>query len=172
MAALHKIAADIRKNILAMHARANSSHIGSSFSCVDLLVVLYFAFLTIDAKNPQSKTRDRFILSKGHAASALYATLAARGLMSQNTLDTFAMDGGHLPGHVDRMANEFIEASTGSLGHGLPIAVGIAQALKMDHNSARVVVLISDGEMQEGSIWEAANMAQRLKLDKPRNALM
>lgn len=161
---LENISVNIRKKNLLMHAKANASHIGSSFSCIEILVSLYFSILKIFPKNPKHPSRDRFILSKGHAASALYATLAFRGLIPMEWLESYHLDGSNLSGHPDRLLTPFIEASTGSLGHGLSIGIGIAYALKLGSNPARVFVLMSDGEIQEGSVWEAANNASRLKL--------
>ena len=148
-----------------MHANASASHIGSSYSCIEILVTLYFSILKLFPDNPEHQDRDRCILSKGHGASALYAVLALRGLIPMEWLDSYQMDNGRLAGHPDRLSVPFIEASTGSLGHGLPIGLGKAYALKLNNNSARVFVIMSDGENQEGSVWEAANNASRLQLD-------
>jgi len=164
---LHQqIARKVRKNLLEMHARSGASHIGSALSCVEILVALYFSVMRVFPEDPQRAERDRFILSKGHAASGLYAILAARGLMEKSLLEGFHMDGGKLSGHPDRLAVPFVEVSTGSLGHGLPVGVGMAYALKLNGNNARVFCLMSDGEIQEGSVWEAANQAHRLELDR------
>ncbi|SHF72358.1 transketolase [Caldanaerobius fijiensis DSM 17918] len=155
----------IRKKLLWMHCKANASHIGSAFSIVDLLTVLYFKILNIDPDNPTRPERDRFILSKGHAASAWYAVLAERGFFNVEMLEGFGVDGGALSEHPDRLSVPGVEASTGSLGHGLSIGVGIALAGKYDNKKYRTFVLMSDGECQEGSIWEAAISASRLRLD-------
>jgi len=160
-----KIAAEIRKRILRMHAKSRNSHIGSAFSIVEILIMLYFRILKINPKEPKDANRDRFILSKGHAASAWYATLAKRGFFNEEILDKYCIDGGILSGHPDRFSMPGIEASTGSLGHGLPIGVGLAFAGKKDKKNYRVFVLMSDGECEEGSVWEAAISASRLKLD-------
>ena len=160
-----KIATEIRKRILRMHAKSRNSHIGSAFSIVEILIMLYFRILKINPKEPKDANRDRFILSKGHAVSALYATLAKRGFFNEEILDKYCIDGGILPGHPDRFSVPGIESSTGSLGHGLPIGVGLAFAGKKDKKNYRVFVLMSDGECEEGSIWEAAISASRLKLD-------
>lgn len=162
---LEKIANNIREKIIYIHAKSNASHIGSSFSCIEILVALYFNILKIFPEEPKNPNRDRFLLSKGHAASALYTTLAFKGLIPMEWLENFHLDNTNLPGHPDRLLIPFIEISSGSLGHGLPIGVGMGYALKLNKNPARVFVLMSDGETQEGSVWEAANNARRLKLD-------
>ncbi|MCR4431957.1 MAG: transketolase [Tepidanaerobacteraceae bacterium] len=162
---LKNITKEIRKKLIYMHYKANASHIGSAFSIVDLLTVLYFKILNIDPNNPTDPERDRFILSKGHAASAWYAILAERGFFDKKILEQYGIDNGLLPEHPDRLSVRGIEASTGSLGHGLPIGVGIALAGKIDNKKYRTFVLMSDGECQEGSIWEAAISASRFKLD-------
>ena len=162
---LEKIAKEIRKEIVLMHYRSKASHIGSALSVVDILVVLYFKVLNIDPNNPSSLSRDYFILSKGHAASAWYAVLAERGFFSKDLLKGYCMNGGKLPEHPDRFSVPGIEASTGSLGHGLPISVGIALAGKQNKCNYKVFVLMSDGECEEGSVWEGAITAPRLKLD-------
>ncbi len=161
---LKKIAKEIRKKVLLMHTNAKVSHIGSSFSCIEILAALYFHVLKIFPEQPDHPMRDRFILSKGHASSALYTTLAFRELIPMIWIEKDFYQG-KLPGHPDRLLTPFIEVSTGSLGHGLPIGVGRAYALKLDNRQARTFVLMSDGEIQEGSVWEAANNASRLKLD-------
>lgn len=164
--ACHRLAKRARKFMLGMHARTNASHIGSGFSCVDILCCLYGKVLRVFPDSPRHPDRDRFILSKGHGASALYATLAACGLMEEDTLKGYYADGGDLPGHPVRGKPLWVEASTGSLGHGLPIACGIAHALKLaNNNGPRVFVLMGDGEIQEGSVWEGINAASRLGLD-------
>lgn len=159
-----KLAKDIRKKIVEMHARSGSSHIGSSLSTVEILISLYFDVLNIDPKNPSLESRDRFILSKGHACSALYATLAARGFFPEKDLDGYTLNEGKLFGHVTRGVAG-VEASTGSLGHGLPIGTGMALAGKHDKKNFRIFVLLSDGECDEGSVWEAALFAPHHKLD-------
>ncbi len=162
---LLKITKSIRKNILLMNHRANASHSGSALSIVELLTVLYFKYLRLDKKNMKATNRDRFILSKGHASSALYATLAEWGAFDKSYLDKFYVDGGLLPGHVDMEAAPGLECAAGSLGHGLSIGLGMAIALKHQKSNARVVVLISDGEMNEGSIWEPLLLAPHLKMN-------
>lgn len=162
---LKKIAVDIRKKILKMHFNAQSSHIGSSLSCVEIMVSLYFGILRIDPKNPLDANRDRFLLSKGHAASVLYATLARRGFFDKSLLENYCCDGGLLPGHCCRNSVPAIEVSTGSLGHGLPMGIGMALAAKHDRQQYRTFVLLSDGECDEGSVWESAMFAGHYKLD-------
>ncbi len=156
---------NIRKSILLMNHRANASHSGSALSIVELLTVLYFKYLKIDRKNLKDNKRDKFILSKGHASSALYATLAEWGAFEKSFLDKFYIDGGILPGHVDMEAAPGLECAAGSLGHGLSIGLGMAIASKYQKLPSRVVVMISDGELNEGSIWEPLLLAPHLKLD-------
>ncbi|TSC95183.1 MAG: transketolase subunit A [Parcubacteria group bacterium Licking1014_1] len=157
-----KTAREIRKNVLEMKFASQSSHIGSAFSCIDILTVLYFKILNINPKNPTSENRDRFILSKGHAASALYATLARRGFFSENVLKNYCQNGKKLAGHTTKDSVPGIETSTGSLGHGLPMGIGLALAGRKKY---KVFVLMSDGECDEGSNWEAALFASHHKLD-------
>lgn len=159
------IAKEIRKKILKMIFDSQSSHIGSALSCIDILTVLYFKILSIDPKNPLDENRDRFILSKGHAASALYATLAQRGFFPEKILDTYCLNGSKLAGHSTMNCMPGVEVSTGSLGHGLNIGAGIALAEKQDNKNYRVFVLMSDGECEEGTVWEAAMFGSHHKLD-------
>ena len=159
------ISRKIRKEILEMHFLSQSSHIGSALSCVDILTVLYFKIMKTYPEKSQAENRDRFILSKGHAVSALYATLALRGFFSQNILKTYCQNGSKLPGHATRNSVPGIEVSTGSLGHGLCIGCGMALAAKLDKKNHRIFVLMSDGECDEGSVWEAAMFASHHKLD-------
>lgn len=156
---------NIRKSILKMVTVSKSSHVGSALSIVEILATLYFKILNIDSSSPEKEDRDRFLLSKGHASAALYATLAERGFFSNDLLDKYCMDGGVLPGHLDSSMTLGVEASTGSLGHGLSIGVGMAISAKHDKKNYRIYVLLSDGECDEGSIWEAAMLAAHLKLD-------
>lgn len=153
-----------RLHILDMLTRAKASHIGSAFSVIDILTVLYACFVDTQAIRQQRADRDYVILSKGHSASALYAALAGAGIISTGELATFYKDGSVLGGHPIRQAVPGIEASTGSLGHGLSIAVGLALAAKHSNSAQRAYVVIGDGECQEGSVWEAVAMAARFKL--------
>ncbi len=162
---LASIARRVRRHVVAMHAAAKASHVGCAFSITDILTVLYFKSLRVDPRNPRAPDRDRFILSKGHACSALYATLAERGFLPVQSLSTYELDGGLLPGHPDRALVPGIEASTGSLGHGLSIGAGIAIAGKRERRPYRAFVLLSDGECDEGSVWEAVLSASHMRLD-------
>lgn len=148
-----------------MNSYSNASHTGSALSIVEILIVLYFRFLNIDPKYPTNPRRDKFILSKGHASSALYAVLAKRGFFDSSILDKFYIDGGILPGHLDMEAVPGIDCSTGSLGHGLSIGVGMAVASKYQKLKSKIIVMISDGELNEGSIWEPLLLAPHLGLN-------
>jgi transketolase len=145
--------------------RANASHVGSCLSIVDLLAVLYSEVLRVDPAVPDDPSRDRFVLSKGHAAAAVYATLATRGFFPEAWLETYGDDGGRLAGHLTRHGAPGVEVSTGSLGHGLPIACGMALAGKRLKQPQRVFCLLSDGECDEGSTWETALFAPHHRLD-------
>jgi len=160
-----KIAIEIRREILEMIFSSRTSHIGSALSCVEILTALYFKILNIDPNNPQAQNRDRFILSKGHAVSALYAILASRKFFAKSLLKQFCKNGSSLPGHASHNCVPGVEVSTGSLGHGLTMADGIAMAGKRDKKNYRVFVLLSDGECDEGSTWEAILFAGHHKLD-------
>jgi transketolase len=156
-----EISREIRQRLVRMHQKG--SHFGSAMSIVDILTVLYFRVMEISS--PDDPGRDRFILSKGHAASAWYTTLARKGFFDEQILDTYLKDGGQLYGHPVRGGVPGVEASTGSLGHGINIGAGMALAGKNDGKDYRVYVLMGDGEIQEGSVWEGAILAARLKLD-------
>lgn len=158
------LATRIRVHALKMVYRAQSSHIGSSLSAVDLLVVLYSKVLKLDSTRPNWPDRDRFVMSKGHAATAFYATLAEQNFFPLRWLDAYYQDGSPLGGHVTHGVPG-VEVSTGSLGHGLSIACGMALAGKGDRQSYRVFVLLSDGECDEGSTWEAVLFAPHHRLD-------
>jgi transketolase len=162
---LRQKAAFLRRKILDMVTQANSGHLGSAFSMVELLVVLYNKILNIDPENPDWEERDRFILSKGHGCVALYAVLAEKGFFSADILDSFCQQGSILGGHPEMQKVPGIEASTGSLGHGLSMAAGISLAAKADKAGYRTYCLLGDGECNEGSVWEAALFAAHHKLE-------
>ncbi len=155
----------IRRHIIEMTGRCGSGHPGGSLSAADILTVLYFHKLRHDPKNPKWEDRDRFVLSKGHAAPVLYAALAEAGYFPKSYLKTLRQIGSSLQGHVDMISLPGIEMSTGSLGQGLSAANGMALAGKMDRKNYRVYAMIGDGESQEGQIWEAAMTAGHYKLD-------
>jgi len=154
----------IRRQVVEMVTRSRSSHVGACLSIADALTVLYFRILRVDPARPEDPDRDRFILSKAHGSAALYATLAERGFFPVERLRGFYVDGGTLPGHLDRSAAPGVETSGGSLGHGLSIGVGMALANRLDGRPSRVVVLVGDGECNEGSVWEAAMLAGHHRL--------
>lgn len=162
---LTNLAADIRKDVLAISTRANTSHIASALSPVELLVTLYFHRMRLNPKNPQWKLRDRFILSKGHGGAALFATLMHRGFFPRRLLETFCLDGSLLTTHPMRKSAPGIEATTGSLGHGLSIAIGMALAAQHEKRKNFVYAILSDGECDEGSVWEGALFAGHHKID-------
>jgi len=155
----------IRRRSLQMVHRAGLGHPGGDLSSADILAVLYFGVLRIDPRNPAAAGRDRFIMSKGHCSGALYATLAAAGFFPLEDLSTYMQPNSPLSGHPDRNSVPGVEANTGPLGHGLPIGAGAALAAKMDGAAWRTYVLVGDGELQEGSNWEAAMMAAHQGLD-------
>ena len=159
------LARAIRAHVLHMTHRANASHVGSCLSIADLLAVLYSDVLRVDPARPDWPDRDRFILSKGHGCAALYAVLAEQGFFPKEWLDTYCQDGAHLAGHITHHGVPGVEVSTGSLGHGLSIGCGMALAGKRDSCPYRVFVLLSDGECDEGSTWEAALFAPHHHLD-------
>jgi transketolase len=148
-----------------MTYRAKSSHIGTNFSMADLLAVLYSGVLRVDPVHPQWERRDRFILSKGHGCAGLYAVLAERGFFPIEWLDDFYGDGSRLAGHVSHKGVPGVEVSTGSLGHGLSIGCGMALSTKREAKPYRIFALLSDGECNEGSLWEAALFAAHHGLD-------
>ncbi len=156
--ATRALALSIRKHALSMIRAAGSSHLGSSLSMADILAVLYGGILDVSPENVAAPDRDRFILSKGHACAALYAVLADCGFFPVAWLETFYQNGSKLAGHATTSVPG-IEVSTGSLGHGLPIACGMALAAKRDGHSYRILTILSDGECDEGSVWEAALFA-------------
>ena len=156
---LEQIAREIRGMLVEMSHRTGGAHLGSALSCVDMLVALYWQKMAIDPQAPDDPLRDRFILSKGHAAMALYATLAKRGFISMDLLETYARHGSCLAEHPAPRCAPGVEAATGSLGHGLSLGLGIALAGRIQDQSYNVYVLMSDGECNEGSVWEAAMFA-------------
>lgn len=155
----------VRMHALRMTSSGGGSHIGSAFSCADILSVLYNGVLRIDPSNPRWPDRDRFILSKGHAGSALYAALAECGFFPISRLQDHYRDGSDFCGHVSHKGIPGVEVSTGSLGHGLPLAAGMATAARLGGRSHRVFTLLSDGECDEGSTWEAILFAAHHRLD-------
>jgi transketolase len=165
---LEIIARQIRGKIVEISHRARTPHLGSSLSCVDILVGVYFGALHLDPARPDDPGRDRFVLSKGHAALALFATLAARGFFPPALLDTFAAPGSCLEEHPGPGCAPGVEAATGSLGHGLSLGLGLALAGRIQGRPYRVFTLLSDGELNEGSVWEAAMYASGQELDSLR----
>ena len=162
---LNEITNVIRKDIVSMIYRAKSGHPGGSLSAVEILTALYFDEMNIDPTNPKMEDRDRFVLSKGHAAPALYATLSERGYFSKEELNNLRKTVSMLQGHPDMKKIPGVEMSTGSLGQGFSVACGMAMAAKLDNAPWNVYALLGDGEVQEGIIWEAAMSAAHYKLD-------
>lgn len=162
---LEAIAARIRSHVVDMCAGPEGGHLGGAFSCADVLTALYFSVLNVDPERPEDPDRDRFLLSKGHAAVGLYATLAERGFFPVAELAGYGRPGSRLMGHPVR-AVPGVELPTGSLGHGLALACGFALANRYAGRGARSFVLLGDGELQEGSVWEAAIAAASLRLDR------
>ncbi len=156
---------NLKKIIVKSAATAGEGHIASAFSILDILWVLYDKVLTINPKDPRNENRDRFFLSKGHASLGLYVVLAKKGFIQQKELERFGTYDSILGGHPDRNKVPGVEASTGSLGHGFPMAVGAALGLKIKNETSRVFVLIGDGEANEGTVWESAMLAAHHKLD-------
>ncbi|MGQ9367970.1 transketolase [Azospirillum sp. ST 5-10] len=162
---LRVIANRIRRRDLQAVFEAGAGHIGGEMSVIDLLTALYFNVLNVDPRAPLDPLRDRLVLSKGHTACALYVTLAERGFLPKEEIATFLKPLSRLNGHPNRTKVPGVETNTGPLGHGLPVAVGMAKAAKLDGASWRVFVITGDGEMQEGSNWEAIMAAAQFKLD-------
>ncbi|MEW6277014.1 MAG: transketolase [Candidatus Eremiobacterota bacterium] len=162
---LKELARTLRLHVLRMTHRARSSHVGSSFSMAELIAVLYGHALRVRPDEPNWPERDRFVLSKGHACAVVYAALAERGFFPVDWLDTYYLDGSKLAGHITHKDVPGVEASTGSLGHGLSLALGMALAGKWDQKTYRVFAMLSDGELDEGSNWEPILLAPHLGLD-------
>ncbi len=161
---LGRIAAELRFRIIETSGKAKIPHLGSCLSCVDILTALYWGPLNVDPKNPTADNRDRFLLSKGHAAPALFQLLAMRGFFPFSELDHYGEDGSLFAEHPPAHGVPGIEAATGSLGHGLPIGTGMALASRIKKNPNKIIALMSDGECNEGSVWEAALFAGAQKL--------
>ncbi len=166
-AQLSRVATDIRRDIVTMITQAGSGHPGGSLSCTDILTALYFgSVMDYDANDPGREGRDRFILAKGHAAPALYATLAHAGYFPREELATLRKLGTRLQGHPDSNLVPGVEVSTGSLGQGLSIAAGLAAGLRLSGEAGCVFALLGDGECEEGQVWEAAMFAAHQKLGR------
>lgn len=164
---LNRIAKTIRVRIVENAHKTNTPHLGSCLSCVDILVAAYFHVLRIDPKQPRDADRDRFILSKGHGAAALFQVLALRGFYPESMLETYGQDGSLFAEHPPAPAYlSGIEAATGSLGHGLPMGLGMALSARIQGRRYNVIALLSDGECNEGSVWEAAMMAASQKVER------
>ena len=162
---LEAIAAKCRRKVVRMVEASSCGHLGGALSCIDIISALYFHSMKIDSKNPTLPDRDRFILSAGHKCMAQYAVLAQKGYFEEEILDTYGSLHTKIPGHPDMHKLPGIEANTGALGHGLSIAIGMALGLRLCNYSSRVYVIMGDGELAEGSNWEAAAAAAHHKLD-------
>lgn len=162
---LKEVAKEIRQNIVKMLTESASGHPGGSLSAVEILTSLYFSEMKVDPKNPKWEDRDRFILSKGHAAPVLYAVLAEKGFFDKSELMTLRKIDSNLQGHPSIKNTPGVDMSTGSLGQGLSVANGMALAAKLDNKDYRVYILLGDGELEEGQVWEAAMTAAHYKLD-------
>jgi len=160
-----QLAKQIRIDAINMTYKAKASHIGSILSCTDIVAVLYGRVLKYNTKNMKDENRDRFILSKGHAGFSVYSALAHVGVFDSKKLDKYYTWGSTLSGHVSHKGNPGVECSTGSLGQGVTVAVGMALAGKMNKKKYRVYTLVGDGEIAEGSVWESAGFAGTHKLD-------
>ena len=162
---LSKIANEVRKGVIKSTHAAKSGHPGGSLSVADIMTYLYFEEMNVDPMNPQWADRDRFVLSKGHVAPALYAALAEKGFFPKEDLITLRHVGSYLQGHPDMKGIPGVDMSSGSLGQGVSVAAGMAVAAKLDNKDYRVYTLTGDGEIEEGQIWEAAMFAGFRKLD-------
>jgi transketolase len=165
MAFLEETVRGIRKDIVKMIGKAASGHPGGSLSSAEILTLLYFEQMNVDENNPRKEDRDRFVLSKGHAAPVLYATLAAKGFFPKAELENLRQLGSMLQGHPDMNKVPGVDMSTGSLGQGISVAAGMALAGKMDSKSHKIFALLGDGELQEGLVWEAAMAASHYQLN-------
>ena len=165
MEKLQSIANEVRKDIIIQTHAAKSGHPGGSLSCTDMLTYLYFEEMNVDPANPDNPDRDRFVLSKGHTAPALYGVLAERGFIPKEDLDSLRKPDSYLQGHPDMKHTPGVDMSAGSLGQGVSTAVGMALAAKMDGKSYRTYTVLGDGEIEEGQVWEAAMFAGHRKLD-------
>jgi len=165
MAILVETVRGIRKDIVKMIGKAASGHPGGSLSSAEILTLLYFEQMNVDENNPRKEDRDRFVLSKGHAAPVLYATLAAKGFFPRAELENLRQLGSMLQGHPDMNKVPGVDMSTGSLGQGISVAAGMALAGKMDNKSHKIYALLGDGELQEGLVWEAAMAASHYQLN-------
>jgi len=163
--ALESTAGRIRAKLVQMSHDARAAHLGSALSCVEILTLVYSNFLEIDPRNPGAPDRDRFILSKGHAAAVLYATLSEFGFFPESQLADFGQPNSKLPEQMSPGCVPGVEAATGSLGHGLSLGLGMALAAKIQGRSYRVCIVVGDGECNEGAIWEAAMFAASQRLD-------
>ena len=162
---LAKTANEVRKGIVTAVHSAKAGHPGGSLSCADLMTYLYFEEMNIDPKDPKKADRDRFVLSKGHCAPALYSALAQRGYFPVEELTTLRKLGSHLQGHPCMQHTPGVDMSSGSLGQGISVAVGMALSAKLSNDSYRVYTLLDDGELAEGQVWEAAMFAGHKHLD-------
>jgi transketolase len=162
---LIEISKELRKDIIETIYNAGSGHPGGSLSVIDVITYLYFEKMNIDVKNPKMENRDKFILSKGHAAPAQYVALAKKGFFDKSELKNLRQLGSILQGHPDAKKCPGVEVSTGSLGQGFSNACGIALGNKMDNRDSKVYVVLGDGEIQEGIVWETAMSASQFKLD-------
>ncbi len=165
VAELEQMARKARHTIVETLIHAGLGHGGGALSAVEVMTALYFDIMKMDVTNPRWEDRDRFILSKGHSAIGLYSHLYLKGLLTREALLTFRANGSKLAGHPDLRKVPFVEMSTGSLGHGLAVGIGMALAARMDKKTYRTFVMIGDGESQEGSIWEGAMCAPHYGLD-------
>lgn len=156
---------EVRKNIVTALHSAKSGHPGGSLSAADMVTYLYYEEMNVDAKNPKDPNRDRFVLSKGHAAPVLYGVLAEKGYLPKKDLVTLRKTNSYLQGHPDMKHTPGVDMSAGSLGQGVSTAVGMALAGKMDDSDYRVYTMLGDGEIEEGQVWEAAMFAGHRKLD-------